>query len=79
MTSKVTIIKHVCDRCGNSEEFKVKHNIELYPKDWQHVELGQTGATLDLCDECNTKLYEFLKEEGATNMSLACFRDKEVF
>ena len=78
MTTRV--LKHICDRCGKSEEFDIESQLshETYPKDWQHVELGQTGATLDLCESCNRELIKWLSAEGASNMVDACINEREV-
>ena len=73
----ISYIKHVCDRCGNSWESEC-NSLELYPKDWQHISLGQTGAKLDLCEICNEELLEFLKSKGAAHMQLATHNSREV-
>ena len=72
----MTIIetKHICDRCGNF----VQLPREIYPKDWQNISLGQTGANIDLCENCNKLLYKFLSDEGALNMDKACFNDRNI-
>jgi len=69
-------IKHICDRCGNSVTKDTGKN--WYPKNWQHLTLYQTGATLDLCSECNVELYKFLSEKDATDMDKACFNDRDI-
>lgn len=73
----IQTIKHTCDRCGEFIE-KESENGSWYPSDWQLVTLGQTGAKLDLCNECNKKLCGFLSEKGGDNMKLACFKDSRV-
>jgi hypothetical protein len=73
----VKTIKHVCDRCGASLEAYDKPDT-WYPKHWQHMTLGQTGAKLDLCESCNMDLLHFLTSEGAENMNIATHRDTEV-
>lgn len=69
-----TIVKHICDRCG---EF-VERESSVYPADWQHMVLGQTGAHLDLCNVCNVELVVFLSTKGAENMKLACINEREI-
>ena len=77
-------VKHICNRCGTSVEmesggFKDPLNQRgRFPSTWQHIQLGQTGAQLDLCDECNAKLVIWLGEEGASNMKEACINEREV-
>ena len=71
-------VKHICDRCGNSEERSVLHMDTWYPTKWQHVTLGQTGAQLDLCENCNLVLADWLQQEGATNMLDACVNKRET-
>lgn len=68
------LVKHVCDKCGNSETKEVQTGT-WYPKEWQHISLGQTGAELDLCEACNHQLITFLEMDGASNMRLACVRE----
>lgn len=69
-TKKVT---HICDRCGNSITFEYT-DTPRYAHDWQAIKLGQTGAELDLCNNCNLDLYKFMVDKGATNMKSALFR-----
>ncbi len=74
-------LKHVCDRCGNSvvkDDQDEWGNHEWYPQDWQHINLGQTGANLDLCAECNEDLFLFLSAKEADSMDKACFNKREV-
>lgn len=71
----ITTFKHTCDRCGNSLE---NSGILAYPKDWQELTLAQTGAVLDLCDECNNELLTFLSEKGGENMKLATHKVEMV-
>ena len=74
-----SVIKHTCDRCGNT---LTKDNLVVdtlwYPNDWQHIQLGQTGAHLDICDVCNEELVMFLESKGASNMKEACINNREV-
>ena len=70
------VLKHTCDRCGNSIEKDIL-SIKWYPMDWQHITLGQTGATLDLCDTCNNDLLDFLAEKGAIDMCKATHNMRE--
>lgn len=72
-----TLIRHVCDKCGNFEE-KETDVATWYPRDFNHISLGQTGATIDLCADCNHQLVIFLEMDGATNMKLACINEREV-
>lgn len=71
------LIRHVCDKCWNFEE-RETGVAEWYPRDFNHICLGQTGATVDLCADCNYQLVTFLEMDGATNMKLACINDREV-
>jgi len=73
----ISVVKHVCDRCGNSLEKETDVGT-WYPRDFNHISLGQTGASLDLCENCNHQLVTFLEAEGATNMKLACVNEKQV-
>lgn len=68
-----SVVKHVCDKCGSSIEKDI--SAPWYPKEWQHISLGQTGAELDLCEACNHQLVTFLEMDGASNMRLACIRE----
>ena len=72
-----SFLKHICDRCGTSLEIEVV-NIGLYPKDWQHLTLGQTGAELDLCGGCNDDLVTYMNEFGATNMVNALINERDT-
>ena len=78
------ILKHSCDRCGTYIEMEVGGIEDPYgssgrfPSNWQHIHLGQTGATIDLCDECNENLSMFLSEKGAVDMDLATHNKREV-
>ena len=82
MTTKV--IKNVCDRCGESTEIEVGgiddplSSRGNYPNDWQHIQLGQTGAQLDLCVSCNLDLLGFLEEKEATGMENAVINKREL-
>jgi len=78
MTTK--LIKHICDRCGESAEVEVGSDplATWYPNDWQHIQLGQTGAQLDLCVSCNLDLLGFLSEYEATGMEDAVINKREV-
>ncbi len=77
MTTKS--IKHICDRCGNyvAHDLDPMNGSNRFPKDWQHVQLGQTGAKIDLCALCNLDLHKFLASEGAENMQEACFNSRK--
>lgn len=78
----VKFLKHICDRCGASLEVDSEQDFNTsefpYPKEWQLVKLGQTGAHLDLCEACNKDLYAFLVEKDASNMQEAVFKDRRV-
>ncbi len=81
MMSSIQYIKHVCDRCGTSvtkDTGSDPLSYSSYLADWQHLKLGQTGASLDLCSDCNVELFEFLAKKNARGMEEACFNKKEV-
>ena len=81
MTVSAALIKHTCDRCGTTMEFTVEDEVlqpKHYPHNWQHVKLGQTGAEIDLCNECNDKLLVWMEEKGANNMPQATHKKMEV-
>ena len=69
-----SITKFVCDRCGNSLE----KDTNVFPQDWQHMVLGQTGARLDLCPSCNYELIIYLGAKEATGMKDACINEREL-
>ena len=73
----VVTVKHVCDRCGASISRDTDNN-NWFPKDWQNIRLGQTGANIDLCNCCNDELFEFLSDRGAEGMGEACYNKGEV-
>ena len=75
--ASISSLKHICDRCGNSLEITVTGS-NIYPRDWQHITLGQTGAELDLCNDCNAVLFNFMVGEGANGMEEALFNKREV-
>ncbi len=79
--ASIRYLKHVCDRCGETVEVDDETIASIaifYPGDWQHVTLGQTGASLDLCPICNKMLNSFLKQLNASGMDEACFNKREV-
>ena len=70
-------IKVVCDRCGNSVEMENKP-LEWFPSDWQHMILGQTGAELDMCNNCNENLLHFMEVDGASGMKEALINARPI-
>jgi len=72
-------IKHICDRCGESIESPTGVDEAIwYPQEWQHIRLGQTGAELDLCTDCNVELLTFMTAKGAINMGDAIFNERRL-